>query len=118
MRTFYLAIDPELANYKKLCVGSQPRHKVMLEYTKQVKIDGQMISSELISFLVFQFMQSYTVKPRFVFSFHGELSHDSINLIGVADNDVKSWLAELQSSGVLNSTILIFMADHGNRFVH
>ncbi|XP_037041406.1 uncharacterized protein LOC119078066 isoform X2 [Bradysia coprophila] len=97
MRTFYLAIDPELANYKKLCVGSQPRHNVMLDYTKE-------------------FMQSYTVKPRFVFSFHGELSHDSINLIGVADNDIKNWLTDLQSSGVLNSTILILMSDHGNRF--
>lgn len=60
-------------------------------------------------------MQSYSVKPRFVFSFHGELSHDSINLIGVADTDVKNWLLDLQSTSILNSTILIFMSDHGNR---
>lgn len=36
MRTYYVAIDPELSNYKTLCVGHQPRHKVMLDYTKEV----------------------------------------------------------------------------------
>lgn len=34
MRTYYLAIENDLSNYKKLCVGSVPKHKVMLEYTK------------------------------------------------------------------------------------
>lgn len=51
-----------------------------------------------------------------MFSFHAELSHDSINLIGVADDDVYHWLKSLKASGVLNNTILIFMSDHGNRF--
>lgn len=60
-------------------------------------------------------MQTYTIKPRFVFSFHGELSHDSINLVGVADMDIKNWLADLKANGILNSTILILMSDHGNR---
>lgn len=64
----------------------------------------------------FQFMQAYhNRRPQFAFSFHGELSHDSINLVGVADADVKEWLEGLQNSGFLNRTILIMMADHGNR---
>lgn len=37
MRTYYLAIDPEIRNYKKLCVGKQPRHLVMMNYTTQVR---------------------------------------------------------------------------------
>lgn len=61
-------------------------------------------------------MQAYhNRRPQFAFSFHGELSHDSINLVGVADADLKEWLEGLQSSGFLNRTILILMADHGNR---
>lgn len=97
MRTYYLALESQLSYYKRLCVGAQPRHKVMLDYTKE-------------------FMQSYPSNPRFVFSFHGELSHDSINLVGVADNDITNWLVDLKRSGVLNHTILIMMSDHGNRF--
>lgn len=56
------------------------------------------------------------LRPQFVFSFHGELSHDSINLVGVADNDIKNWLQLLHSNGLLDYTILIIMSDHGNRF--
>ncbi|GAB0091979.1 uncharacterized protein DMENIID0001_069050 [Sergentomyia squamirostris] len=97
MRTYYLAIKGELNRYRKLCVGHQPRHKTMLEYTKE-------------------FMLKYTKTPRFVFSFHGELSHDSINLIGVADDDFTAWLKELHLRNVLNNTLLIVMSDHGNRF--
>lgn len=63
-------------------------------------------------------MQGYhDRRPQFAFSFHGELSHDSINLVGVADDDLKEWLGSLKTSGLLNRTILILMADHGNRWV-
>lgn len=60
-------------------------------------------------------MEAYPKHPKFVFSFHGELSHDSINLVGVADDDITAWMKELKTSGVLNNTILIMMSDHGNR---
>lgn len=36
MRTYYLAIESELGSYRKLCVGHEPRHKVMMDYTTQV----------------------------------------------------------------------------------
>lgn len=58
----------------------------------------------------------YEKKPKFLFGFHGELSHDSYNLVGVADNDLLEMLKELNESGALNKTILIIMADHGHRF--
>jgi membrane-anchored protein YejM (alkaline phosphatase superfamily) len=99
MRPYYLALDPDLGYHKRLCFGSQPRHKLMMDYTTQ-------------------FVNHYAEmnKPSFIFSFHGELSHDSINLIGLADNDLRSWLEELSSIGVLNRTIFVLMSDHGNRF--
>lgn len=56
--------------------------------------------------------------PHFAFSFHGELSHDSINLVGVADNDVAAWLQDLHTNGILNNTILVMMSDHGNRYLN
>jgi hypothetical protein len=99
-RTFYVAIESDLHNYKKYCVGSRPKHQAMLDYT-------------------YDFMQRYnnTKNPTFGFSFHAELSHDSINLVGVADNDLTDWFKKLQKTSLLNNTLLIFMSDHGNRFV-
>lgn len=98
MRTYYQAIEGNLSYYKRLCVGSRPKHQVMLEYTKDI-------------------VQKYNnTNPSFIFSFHAELSHDSINLVGVADDDIKKWLSDLKTSGLLNNTILILMSDHGNRF--
>lgn len=64
-----------------------------------------------------QFMRAYDKRqPQFAFSFHGELSHDSINLVGIADDDITDWLKSLRSNGLLERTILIVMSDHGNRF--
>lgn len=98
LRTYYQAIEGDLKNSKKLCIGSRPKHQVMLEYTKD-------------------FIEKYNhTNPSFIFSFHAELSHDSINLVGVADDDVTNWLKSLKATGDLNNTVLIMMSDHGNRF--
>lgn len=96
MRPYFLAIEGDLHYYQRLCVGAQPKHKVFLDYTRN-------------------FMMKYS-QPKFVFSFHAELSHDSINLIGVADNDLVNWLMSIKNAGILNDTVLIMMSDHGNRF--
>lgn len=58
---------------------------------------------------------SYRDKPKFLFGFHGELSHDSYNDIGAADDDLHDWIKDMYSSGQLNNTILILMSDHGHR---
>lgn len=64
------------------------------------------------------FLQKYNgTNPTFGFSFHAELSHDSINLIGVADEDITYWLKKLLKSNLLSNTLLIMMSDHGNRFM-
>ena len=60
-------------------------------------------------------MMKYKDAPGFIFSFHGGLSHDSINLVGAADDDVAAWLQTLHDKGLLDNTILVVMSDHGNR---
>ncbi|XP_035734479.1 uncharacterized protein LOC118447091 isoform X2 [Vespa mandarinia] len=97
MRTFYLAAERYFRNYNKFCMGSIPRHVVMLNYIKAI-------------------FDTYKDEPKFVFGFHGELSHDSYNDIGAADEDLYLWVKQLQDSGHLNNTILILMSDHGHRF--
>ncbi|KAH8332700.1 hypothetical protein KR074_009232, partial [Drosophila pseudoananassae] len=97
LRTYYVQAEHMAAESQPNCIGRQPDHITMLEYTKN-------------------FMLKYRDTPRFVFSFHGGLSHDSINLIGAADDDVHDWLVSLKERSLLDDTILIMMADHGNRF--
>lgn len=63
-------------------------------------------------------MAKYSDSPRFAFSFHGGLSHDSINEIEAADEDVLAWLEELKTKHLLDNTILIVMSDHGIRYIH
>lgn len=60
-------------------------------------------------------MDVYKERPKFIFGFHGEVSHDDYNLVGGADDDFSNWLTGLYNSGHLNNTILIIMSDHGHR---
>lgn len=57
----------------------------------------------------------YRTKPKFVFGFHGELSHDSFNLLGAVDDDLVDWIQWFENKGHLNNTVLIIMSDHGHR---
>ncbi|XP_078052258.1 uncharacterized protein LOC144478335 [Augochlora pura] len=97
MRTYYLAAAPYFRHYNKFCVGGIPRHMVMLNYMREI-------------------FNVYEHQPKFLFGFHGELSHDSYNDIGVADQDLYTWIKDLNESGHLNNTLLILMSDHGHRF--
>lgn len=97
MRTFYLAATPYFRYYNKFCIGGIPRHMVMLNYIKEI-------------------FNVYKHQPKFVFGFHGELSHDSYNDIGMVDEDFYNWIKDLHEFGHLNNTVLIIMSDHGHRF--
>ncbi|KAF4521483.1 hypothetical protein B566_EDAN001780 [Ephemera danica] len=57
----------------------------------------------------------YPDKPKFMFSFHSELSHDSFNQIGAADEDLTDFFRWMRREGHLNNTLLIVMSDHGHR---
>ncbi|KAJ9573504.1 hypothetical protein L9F63_009068, partial [Diploptera punctata] len=96
-RTYYLAASQEYSRHKKYCMGSLPRHKM----------------SDLEDF---DHVFVYKEKPKFMFSFHGELSHDSHNLVASADVDMLEWLQTMNDEGFFNNTLLIIMSDHGPRF--
>lgn len=96
MRPYFMA-SAKQNGWPKYCAGETPNHKVMFN-------------------MVRDFFSVYQSKPKFLFGFHGELSHDDYNLIGVADQDLAALLGEMNESGALNNTVLVIMADHGHRF--
>lgn len=99
MRPYYVAAHHEWSHSPKLCAGAVPRHMVMMNQIKN-------------------FFSVYKYKPKFIFGFHGELSHDSYNLIGAADDDLLQFLKDLNANRMLENTLLILMADHGHRFAN
>lgn len=102
MRPYFLASAAMQENYKRLCTGDRPRHTVFMNHTAQILASSSSSGED-------------KERPKFIFSFHGELSHDSINLIEVADEDFVNFLHEINED-LLKDTILIVMSDHGNRF--
>ncbi|XP_071034753.1 uncharacterized protein [Parasteatoda tepidariorum] len=97
LRSFYLEVDKVWKDHAKFCLGDKPRHVIMTQWLKT-------------------FYDTYTEVPKFGFVFHSELSHDDYNLVQHADGDLEYFLKGLQSSGILNSSLLIVFTDHGNRF--
>ncbi|VDD90552.1 unnamed protein product [Enterobius vermicularis] len=95
-RTFFQRAETFYKDMK--CFGNVPMHKEWFRY-------------------VSDFMHSYKgLAPRFLLAFHSLLSHDSINLVQVADDDTVAHLKHLYETGELEKSLVIVMADHGNRF--
>ncbi|XP_065337765.1 uncharacterized protein LOC135938133 [Cloeon dipterum] len=97
MRTFFVAAGPEYGGQKQYCMGSIPRHKIMMNQVKNL-------------------YRTYPDKPKFLFSFHCELSHDSFNDVTAADEDLLDLFRWMKNKGHLNNTLLVVMSDHGHRF--
>ncbi|XP_060068998.1 uncharacterized protein LOC132549096 [Ylistrum balloti] len=97
MRPFYLVAEKLYPHNKPYCLGSLPRHKIMLDWVRD------------------SFMQ-YEHKLKFIFGFHSEYSHASPNNLQWADVDLLALLKFLNDKAYLNNTILILMSDHGSRF--
>ena len=98
MRTYYLQSEKLGGLSRRLCTGSVPRHVVFLNYAREL-------------------YRTYPAHMRkFSFLFHVELSHDSTNLLQLADDDLVEFLKDMNGAGHLDNTVLIMMADHGQRF--
>ena len=93
-RPFWIETDKLLKAY---CVNNRPSHDMSLKY-------------------LLSFFRRYKDRPRFAFSSHAAISHDSINTIGYTDDDLKAFLETFQKESFLNNTLLIIFADHGARF--
>ncbi|GAB1603566.1 uncharacterized protein LOC115216652 [Argonauta hians] len=96
-RTYFLEASKHFSKNKKLCLGSEPRHKIFIDWMKH-------------------FVQMYDSVPMFSFLFYSECSHEDNNMIQYLDKDLLSFLTYMKLSKALNNTILILMADHGARF--
>ena len=98
MRTYFLEAEKLGGNSRRLCTGSLPRHSIFLNYASDL-------------------YRTYTPRTRkFSFLFQSELSHDSINSLQVADDDIVDFLKDMNRRGHLDDTLLILMSDHGARF--
>lgn len=54
--------------------------------------------------------------PRFSLMHHSCLSHDDINRVQQADEDMVVHLRKMQGMGAFEDSLVIVMADHGARF--
>ena len=81
----------------KYCINSRASHDESLKY-------------------LLSFFRGYTNRPKFAFSSHAEISHNSINTVGYADEDLKAVLQTMEKESLLENTLLIIFADHGPRF--
>ncbi|XP_071442503.1 uncharacterized protein [Hetaerina americana] len=99
MRPYWLAFEKFglFQSSDSRCGGNFPVHEYMFNYTEE-------------------FARKMSNVSYFALSFLSVLSHDYLNSVQVADNDIVSFLARLWSSGVLKDTVTIVMGDHGNRF--
>ena len=79
------------------CLGSEPRHRVMTQS-------------------ILDLYSVYDTKPKFVFMFNSEYTHDSPNMVRLFDDDFSSFLRTMTQRNWLNNTLLILMSDHGPRF--
>ncbi|KAJ7387790.1 hypothetical protein OS493_001134 [Desmophyllum pertusum] len=73
-------------------------------------------SSLLTSPLATNWRMRYKDSPKFAFLSHGVISHDNVNTVGYADDDLKAVLQMFEKDSFLNNTLLIIFADHGARF--
>ena len=93
-RPFWIETDKVI---KGKCINNRPSHNVSLNY---------MLS----------FFRRYKHRPKFAFSLFSGISHDDINTIGYAEEDLKIFLQTFEQESFLNNTLLIIFGDHGLRF--
>ena len=98
MRTYFLEAEKLGYRSKPLCTGSLSRHMIFLNYGRDV----------------YRTYPKSTLK--FSFLFNAEMSHDSLNRLQLADDDLVDYLKDMNANGHLDDTLLIMMADHGARF--
>ncbi|VDI07627.1 Hypothetical predicted protein [Mytilus galloprovincialis] len=116
MRPFYLAINEmklfeapladvlqffEDKNFKLrdnsyLCYGDNPMHVLAIEYLKR-------------------FLIAYRHDFKFAKVWNNKLSHNYVNFIKLADDDLLDLLIFMKTEGFLDDSFLFFMSDHGSR---
>ncbi|XP_037518464.1 uncharacterized protein LOC119395561 [Rhipicephalus sanguineus] len=78
-------------------------------------LGATMVSEEILDYLV-RFTKVMREKRFFAFMWINELTHNSLNSAGYADEPFRRHLELLHASGTLDNTVLVFLSDHGLRF--
>uniref|UniRef100_A0A1I8BSW1 DUF229 domain-containing protein n=1 Tax=Meloidogyne hapla TaxID=6305 RepID=A0A1I8BSW1_MELHA len=89
----------EQIDNSRVCIGAEKQHNVWFRYIES-------------------FWNEYSKLkiPRFSLMHHSFLSHDDINKVQQADEDLFDHLQKMFKMGALDDSLFIVMADHGNRF--
>ena len=97
IRNFFLYRAQKKIPSKPFCFGSVPEQFNLLNSTRDM-------------------FESYQLRLKFSFIFHTKLSHDHINYVTVADEQLAYTLKYMNNRGYFDNTLLILMSDHGARF--
>ncbi|KAE9552195.1 hypothetical protein FO519_004576 [Halicephalobus sp. NKZ332] len=97
LRPLYLSWEDHLLRTRSdiFCYDSVPVHKIQLNFLQN-------------------FLDSYSKKAKFAFSWFLEISHDYLNTVGVADEDFSEFLKKNEKK--FENSFLIVFSDHGNRY--
>nr|CAD2137226.1 unnamed protein product [Meloidogyne enterolobii] len=89
----------ETLDNSRVCIGAEKQHNVWFRYIES-------------------FWNEYSKLqiPRFLLMHHSYLSHDDINKVQQADDDLFVHLQKMEKMGAFDNSLFIVMADHGNRF--
>lgn len=116
MRPFYLAINQmqlfespvsdvlqffedknlKLSSTSYLCYGDKTMHGISIEYFKR-------------------FLLAYKDDFKFTWVWSNKLSHNYVNFIKLADDDLLQLMTFLKEEGFLQNSFLFFLSDHGSR---
>lgn len=107
----------------------QPTDHYMRQFQRQAEEDGwdlkkhpdYCLGSKLkLDILMGWLEEVFKMYPsdvgKFIFGFHSEYSHMTVEEVALADEPVTEWIKGLKESGKLSNTILMIMSDHGHRF--
>ena len=101
LRPFNLAIEENLeirtVNKRRMCVGYQNYADYIYNYG-------------------FDYAEKYSNNSYFGVFWTNSFSHEDLSMISEMDARVKYYLEQLETRGILNSSIVIFFSDHGMRF--
>ena len=86
-----------LNSMQSFCLGSQPRHIVMIQN-------------------ILDLYNNYETKTKFSFMFIGDYSSDKNNVVNLVDADLVSFLQEMKQRNWLDNTLFILMSDHGEPY--
>ena len=63
-----------------------------------------------------EFYSAYPDTPKFSLSILSDITHDEVDDLGVAEDEILSFIKEMEQLGYLEKTIMLIFGDHGPRF--